>query len=88
MMDDDGHESPDDTDGAPPPGFCPLCKADLVTKWTVTVQRRVARRFAVPFPVHLCERCDVAVRVCTLPRKTLFATKKAALHSVAADVDD
>ena len=90
-MDDDANQifAPEDTDGAPSPGFCALCRCALITKWTVTVQRRVRRgNFAVPFPVHVCERCQVAVRVCTLPRKTLFETKKAAFDSVAADVDD
>ena len=81
----DGTEEPPDR--SEPPSFCPLCKGPLITKWSAGVQHRRRRGFfAVAVPAHTCETCQVTVRVCTLPRKKLYATRKAARTSVSKDL--
>lgn len=81
----DGTEEPPDR--AEPPAFCPLCKGKLVTKWSAAVQHRVRRGyFAIAVPSHTCEKCQITVRVCTLPRRALYTTRKAARASVGQDL--
>jgi hypothetical protein len=81
----DGTEAPPDRSA--PPTFCPRCKGTLVTKWSAAVQHRVRRGyFAIAVPSHTCEKCQITVRVCTLPRRVLYATRKAARESVAKDL--
>ena len=81
----DGTEEP--ADRAVPPSFCPLCKGPLITKWSAGIQHRRRRGyFAIAVPAHTCEKCQITVRVCTLPRRALYATRKAARTSVAKDL--
>ena len=80
----DGTEEPDRTE---PPSFCPLCKGALTTMWSASIQHRLPRGyFAIAVPAHTCEKCQITVRVCTLPRRTLYTTRKAARESVAKDL--
>jgi len=81
----------DGTEGLPdrntPPTRCPLCKGKLITKWSAGIQHRSRRGyFAIAVPAHTCEACQITVRVCTLPRRALYATRKAARASVAKDL--
>jgi hypothetical protein len=81
----------DGTEGPPdrtiPPAHCPLCRGPLITKWSAGVQwRRRRGSFAIAVPAHTCEACQITVRVCTLPRRALYATRKAARASVAKDL--
>ena len=81
----DGTEEPPDR--SEPPSSCPLCKGPLNTKWSACVQQRRRRGyFAIAVPAHTCEKCQIAVRVCTLPPGALYATRKAARASVAKDL--
>ena len=81
----DGTEDPPDR--TEPPSFCPLCKGKLVTKWSASIQRRLGRGyFAIAVPAHTCERCQITVRVCALPRRALYTTRKAARGSVTKDL--
>jgi hypothetical protein len=81
----DGTEAP--SDRGTPPTHCPLCKGKLITKWSAGIQHRSRRGyFAIAVPAHTCEACQITVRVCTLPRRALYTTRKAARASVAKDL--
>ena len=81
----DGTEEPPDR--STPPAYCPLCRGALTTKWSAGIQHRRRRGFfAVAVPAHTCETCQITVRVCTLPQRTLYATRKAARTSVTKDL--
>lgn len=81
----DGTEAPPDRQE--PPTFCPLCKGTLVTKWSAAVRHRVHRGyFTIAVPSHTCAKCQITVSVCTLPRRSLYKTRKAARASVAKDL--
>jgi transposase len=81
----DGTEEPPDRSKSP--GFCPLCQGPLVTKWSAVVQHRARRGyFAIAVPAHTCEECRITVRVNRLPRRSLYATRKAARASMAKDL--
>lgn len=81
----DGTEGPPDR--TTPPAYCPLCKGVLITKWSAGVQHRHNRGyFAIAVPAHTCVACQITVRVCMLPGRTLYATRKAARASVAKDL--
>jgi hypothetical protein len=81
----------DGTEGPPdrmiPPAHCPLCRGPLITQWSAGIQHRARRGyFAIAIPAHTCEKCQITVRVCTLPRRVLYATRKAARASIAKDL--
>lgn len=81
----DGTESPPDR--KEPPAFCPLCKGVLRTKWSARIQYRTRRGFfAIASPAHVCETCQVTVRVCMMPIRPLYTTRKAARASVAKEL--
>lgn len=80
----DGMEGPPDR--SVPPSYCPLCKGPLTTKWSAVVKHRIHGYYAIAVPAHVCKKCKIAVRVCMLPRRKLFTTRKDARASVAKDV--
>lgn len=81
----DGTEGPPDR--SIPPVYCPSCRGKLTTRWSAAIQHRLGRGyFAIAVPAHICEKCQIAVRVCEVPRRTLHATRKAARASVADDL--
>ena len=81
----DGTEGPPDR--SEPPAHCPLCKGRLTTKWSAGIKYRARRGyFAIAFPAHTCAKCQVTVRVCMLPRRSLYATRKAARASASKEL--
>ena len=81
----DGTEEPPDR--TKPPSRCPLCRSKLTTRWSATIQHKRGWGYvAIAVPAHVCAKCQVAVRVCTLPRRTLYATRKAARESAEQEL--
>jgi hypothetical protein len=78
----DGTEEP-----PPAPQYCPACRGRIVTKWTTAIQWRKHRgNFAIAVPVHVCEKCKIAVRIHELPDRPICATRKAARASRAKEI--
>ena len=73
-------------EGTTPPAHCPRCKGKLATRWrpVVMLSRGVGR--AVAMPVHVCDRCKVAVRLQRLPNGKLYPTRRAARGGVSVQV--
>jgi hypothetical protein len=70
----------------PPPNCCPLCKGRLTTMWSGVIKHRIRGYHETAVPAHVCKKCKIAVRVCMLPNRPLFTTRKAARASVAKKV--
>ena len=63
------------------PKFCPYCKAELEPRWVGQTKGFVgSKRGAseVAFPLFVCLKCKVSVRISRLPDEPLRTTRKAA----------
>ena len=76
----------DDTEnGVAQPDACPLCREKLVLRWRGQVMSRMPRRgyLAQAWPLFVCLKCKITVRVSALPKEPLRATREKARQDVA-----
>lgn len=63
-----------------------MCKGRLTTMWSGVIKHSVRGYHETAVPSHVCKKCKIAVRVCMLPRRQLFTTRKAARASVSTEI--